>query len=109
MTPRQMWPFLLYLRSRDTWPSFTTPPSAPGPAPTLTSKGPRRRLPVPCPFSLAYPSVGISARKTAPSGLLRLNVAVAVAHTDAKTPSQTVTPEEYALEPDHYACKYKWL
>ena len=25
MTPRQMWPFLLYLRSRDTWPSFTTP------------------------------------------------------------------------------------
>ena len=27
MTPRQMWmhTFLLYLRSRDTWPSFTTP------------------------------------------------------------------------------------
>ena len=74
------------------------PPSLPGPAPTLTSKGPRRRLPVPCPFSFACPSVGISARKTAPSGLLRLNVAVAVAHTDAKTPSQTVTPEEYALD-----------
>ena len=98
MTPRQMWPFLLYLRSRDTWSSFTTHPSLPGPAPTLTSKGPRRRLPVPCPFSFACPSVGISARKTAPSGLLRLNVAVAVAHTDAKTPSQTVTPEEYALD-----------
>ena len=42
--------------------------------------------------------MGISARKTAPSGLLRLNVAVAVAHTDAKTPAQTVAPEEYALD-----------
>ena len=42
---------------------------------------------------------GELGRETAPSGLLRRNVAVAVAHTDAKTPAQTVAPEEYALDP----------
>ena len=89
---------LTLVPSRDTWPGFTTHPSLPGPAPILTSKGSRRRLPVPCPFSFACSSVGISARKTASLGPPPAQRRGGRCQTDAKTPAQTVAPEEYALD-----------